>query len=418
MAAMDLSVPGASDVPDVPLMMKLKRAERRQRLWSLALIAPLMLFLLLVFVVPIVAMLLRSIDNPEVIETLPRTVAALKKWDGKALPGEPVFAALSQDLAQSYADKTVANAAKRLNSEISGYRSLVMTTARKMPLADTASAREGFIAIDPRWGQLPYWHAIARNTSGHTLYYLLAAVDHKTDNLGDIVPVAPEQAVFLPILARTLWIGLVVTVFCILLGYPLAYLLASLPPQQSNLLMILVLLPFWTSVLVRIAAWIVLLQNEGLINNALMAIGLTQEPIQLVFNETGVYIAMTHIMLPFMILPIYSVMKGIPKIYVKAAISLGSHPFAAFWRIYFPQTLAGLGAGGLLVFIITIGYYITPALLGSPREQMMSYFVAFYTNVTINWGMAAALGTVLLCTTLILYIVYSRLVGISRLKLG
>jgi putative spermidine/putrescine transport system permease protein len=155
-----------------------------------------------------------------------------------------------------------------------------------------------------------------------------------------------------------------------------------------------------------------------LINKALMGIGLTQAPIQLVFNEVGVYIAMVHIMLPFMILPVYSVMKGIPKLYVRAAISLGSHPFAAFWRIYFPQTLAGLGAGGLLVFIITIGYYITPALLGSPKEQMMSYFVAFYTNVTINWGMAAALGTVLLFTTLILYIVYSRLVGTSRLKLG
>jgi putative spermidine/putrescine transport system permease protein len=179
-----------------------------------------------------------------------------------------------------------------------------------------------------------------------------------------------------------------------------------------------VLLPFWTSVLVRVAAWIVLLQNEGLINKTLIAVGITHEPIQLVFNQVGVYIAMVHIMLPFMILPVYSVMKGIPVVYVKAAISLGSHPFAAFWRIYFPQTLAGLGAGSLLVFIITIGYYITPALLGSPKEQMMSYFVAFYTNVTINWGMAAALGTLLLLVTLILYAVYSRLIGTSRLKLG
>jgi putative spermidine/putrescine transport system permease protein len=119
-----------------------------------------------------------------------------------------------------------------------------------------------------------------------------------------------------------------------------------------------------------------------------------------------------------MVLPIYSVMKGIPKSYVRAAVSLGSHPFAAFWRIYVPQTLAGVSAGSLLVFIITIGYYITPALLGSPKEQMLSYFIAFYTNVTINWGMAAALGTLLLATTLLLYIVYSKLAGAGQLKLS
>jgi putative spermidine/putrescine transport system permease protein len=415
MATVEATLQGT---PDVPLMVKLKRAERRQRLQALALIVPLALFLLLVFIFPLAGMLVRSVENPEVADTLPKTVAALHGWDGKAAPGEPVFVALSQDLQQAYENKTVANAAKRLNSEISGYRSLVMNTARKMPLTDAASMREGFVAIDARWGELPYWHAIARNTGRYTSYYLLAAVDHQIDDQGNIVATDPQQAVFLPILGRTLWMSLVVTVICIGLGYPLAYLLASLPARQSNLLMIMVLLPFWTSVLVRVAAWIVLLQNEGLINKTLIAVGITHEPIQLVFNQVGVYIAMVHIMLPFMILPVYSVMKGIPVVYVKAAISLGSHPFAAFWRIYFPQTLAGLGAGSLLVFIITIGYYITPALLGSPKEQMMSYFVAFYTNVTINWGMAAALGTLLLLVTLILYAVYSRLIGTSRLKLG
>jgi putative spermidine/putrescine transport system permease protein len=175
--------------------------------------------------------------------------------------------------------------------------------------------------------------------------------------------------------------------------------------------MIFVLLPFWTSILVRVAAWLVLLQSEGLVNQALRALGVIERPLQLVFNSTGVYIAMVHILLPFMILPLYSVMKGLSPVYVRAAISLGCPPFKSFWKVYFPQALPGVGAGGLLVFILCMGYYITPALLGSPKEQMASYFVAFYTNQTINWGMAAALSTLLFVATLLLYMVYARLVG-------
>ena len=176
-------------------------------------------------------------------------------------------------------------------------------------------------------------------------------------------------------------------------------------------MMIFVLLPFWTSILVRVAAWIVLLQTEGLVNQALRHLGLIDQPLELVFNSTGVYIAMTHILLPFMILPLYSVMKGIPPVYMRAAVSLGCPPFQSFWKVYFPQALPGVGAGGLLVFILSMGYYITPALLGSPKEQMASYFIAFFTNQTINWGMAASLSTILFVATVLLYMVYSRLVG-------
>jgi putative spermidine/putrescine transport system permease protein len=137
----------------------------------------------------------------------------------------------------------------------------------------------------------------------------------------------------------------------------------------------------------------------------------------LLFNRVGVYIAMTHILLPFMILPLYSVMKSIPSTYQRAAVSLGSHPFAAFWRVYVPQTYAGIAAGALLVFILAIGYYITPALLGGPDDQMVSYYVAYYTNVTINWGMACALGGLLLAVTLVLYAVYGRFTR-ANLSLG
>ncbi|WP_296258535.1 MULTISPECIES: ABC transporter permease [unclassified Pseudomonas] len=401
------------------LKQRLARAERVNRWKAQALIAPLAIFLLLVFLVPIAALLYKSVNNPEVVGGMPLTVSEVSKWDGKGLPPESVYKALTQDLAQSRKHQTLGDLSKRLNQELAGYRSLLAKTARSVPFKEEpASYKTALEAVDERWGDPAYWQAIRRNTSSFTPYYLLAAVDHRIDDLGELAPATPDQAIYLDIFARTFWMGLVITVICLLLAYPLAYLLANLPARQSNLLMILVLLPFWTSILVRVAAWIVLLQSSGLINGALMALGIIDKPLELVFNRVGVYISMVHIMLPFMILPIYSVMKGISPTYMRAAISLGCNPFASFWRVYFPQTYAGIGAGCLLVFILSIGYYITPALLGSPNDQMVSYFVAFYTNTSINWGMATALGGLLLLATVVLYLIYSWLVGASRLRLS
>ncbi|WP_416770716.1 ABC transporter permease [Pseudomonas sp. RHF3.3-3] len=401
------------------LKQRLARAERVNRWKAQALIAPLVLFLLLVFLVPIVALLYKSVGNPEVISALPRTVAAVSAWDGKGLPGEAAYKALGEELGEARKNQNLGDLSKRLNMELAGYRSLLTKTARSLPFkTEPASYKEALEALDERWGDPAYWQAIRRNTSSVTPYYLLAAVDHRIDDLDELAAATPDQAIYLDIFARTFWMGLVITAVCLVLAYPLAYLLANLPARKSNLLMILVLLPFWTSILVRVAAWIVLLQSGGLINSALMAMGVIDKPLELVFNRTGVYISMVHILLPFMILPIYSVMKGISPTYMRAAISLGCHPFASFWRVYFPQTYAGVGAGCLLVFILAIGYYITPALLGSPNDQMVSYFVAFYTNTSINWGMATALGGLLLLATVLLYLIYSRLVGASRLSLG
>ncbi len=414
--AVSLPVPEFAE-PD--LKRRLARAERMNRLKSKALILPLLVFLLLTFILPIASLLWRSVDNPEVVGSLPRTVSAIAAWDGRGLPEDPVYQALSDDLVEARQAQTIGDLSKRLNMEQAGYRSLLNKTARALPFkAQPQSYREALEALDERWGDPAYWQVIRRNDNALTPYYLLAALDHRIDDMGELAPVSPDQAVYLDIFARTFWMGLVITAICLVLAYPLAYLLANLPARKSNLLMIMVLLPFWTSILVRVAAWIVLLQSSGLINGALLKMGLIDQPLQLVFNRAGVYIAMVHILLPFMILPIYSVMKSISPSYMRAAISLGCHPFASFWRVYFPQTLAGVGAGCLLVFIISIGYYITPALLGSPNDQMVSYFVAFYTNTTINWGMATALGGLLLAATMLLYIVYSWLVGASRLRLG
>ncbi|HEX6361567.1 MAG TPA: ABC transporter permease, partial [Albitalea sp.] len=243
------------------------------------------------------------------------------------------------------------------------------------------------------------------------------SVDLRRDAQGRIERMPPDQRVFGRILLRTFEISAVVTFWCLLLGYPLAYWLSTLPARKANVLMILVLVPFWTSILVRVAAWIVLLQSAGLVNRGLMGLGAIDEPLALLFNRTGVVIAMVHILLPFMILPLYSVMKSVPGTYLRAAVSLGSSPLAAFFRVYVPQTYPGIGAGALLVFILSIGYYVTPALLGGADDQMLSYYVAQYTNVDINWGMASALGTLLLAATLLLYGVYRRIVK-SELSLG
>ncbi|MFZ3218749.1 MAG: ABC transporter permease [Rhodoferax sp.] len=402
------------------LARQLARVERRKRLRAMALTLPLLVFLAVTFLVPLGALLVRAIENPEVAATLGHTGEALAHWDRKSAPPDAAYAALLTDLAAIPETAQAGVLARRLNTEVGGARSLIMGTYRALPLGEGLTpeqARERLLAHDPRWGELPYWWAIAKNSSRWTPDYLLTSLDLKRDAQGHIVRVGPEEAAFSDILLRTFSISAVVTLVCILIGYPLAYWLSTLSERRANLMMILVLLPFWTSVLVRIAAWIVLLQSNGLVNRFLMFSGLTEGPIPLLFNRLGVVIAMVHILLPFMILPLYSVMKSVPQNYVRAAVSLGSAPLAAFFRVYVPQTYPGVAAGGLLVFITSIGYYVTPALLGGAADQMLSYYVAQYTNVDVNWGMACALGSVLLTATLILYSVYRRFAK-AELSLG
>jgi len=395
----------------VPLKVQLRRAERMKKLKYGALILPLAVFLLLTFVWPIASLLKRSVDNPEVVAAFPATSVLLRTWDGQAMPDDKTLTSFVDEVDKIKGTPVYASAAKRLNMELPGFRTLMMKTARAMPVEAGLSARDALIAADERWSEAATWQYLARNASPYTARYLLAAVDRKYDDQGNVVQADDDEAIYVNVLKRTFGMSAVVTVFCLLLGFPLAYMMATQPPRIANVLLIFVLLPFWTSILVRVAAWIVLLQSQGLVNQALMHMGITDHPLQLVFNSTGVYIAMVHILMPFMILPLYSVMKGISPTYMRAALSLGCPPFRSFWKVYFPQALPGVGAGSLLVFILCMGYYITPALLGSPKEQMASYFVAFYTNQTINWGMAAALSAILFVATLLLYMVYTRLVG-------
>ena len=513
-----------------PLGKSLARALRREKLRALALIAPLLLFVLVSFLFPIGDMLFRSVENSIVEETLPGTVRALDGWDPGAgePPDEAVYAALADDLMAAQELKIHTRLGSRLNYDQPGISSVFRKSGRRVRamddepvhvdafvaanpvwdtpeawttlresaswpgafprtavawtnwerfvaseegeevdpaslrpygftysalyhdlramtpetlaelgagegeaaplLADLAEAlptlpegdyRERFAEIDRGWTNVDNWRAIQALSPPLTDGYFLAAVD--AERGADGIELKPEnEQLYLKLFVRTLVLSLVITASCILLGYPIAYLLATLPTRSSNLLMILVLLPFWTSLLVRTSAWKVLLQQQGVINDVLVWAGIVDDAGRLVMinNVTGTIIAMTHILLPFMILPLYSVMKTISPSYVRAAKSMGATDWTAFRRVYFPNTIPGIGAGSILCFILAIGYYITPELVGGTSGVFISNRIAYHISSSLNWGLAAALGTILLVVVLALYWTYDRLVGIDNVKLG
>jgi len=520
-----------------PLRISLNRALRRQKIRALLLIAPLLAFVLMSFVAPIVEMLFRSVENQIVGDTLPTTTAALRDWDAFSgqPPDEAVFRALAADLMIATEAKTHTQLGTRLNYENSGLSSLLRGTGRDVadfgaevrdamialdpaweepgtwvalmaapwaatrgdgteppfaidPAMATAlprtaqamadfgrvtqvsnddspaaeqpwalvyvalsedlragapadgpmaaqlqalqaaltagtipavSFRDAFVTSDPAWADPAVWRTIRTFSPAHTPGYFLNAVDLQATPDG-IAPRPANEQIYILLFQRTLLLSVTITLSCILLGYPVAWLCANLPNRSANLLMILVLLPFWTSLLVRTSAWKVLLQQQGVINDILVWVGLVADDQRLIMinNQTGTIIAMTHILLPFMILPLYSVMKTIPPTYLRAAKSLGATNWTAFWRVYFPQSVPGIGAGSILAFILAIGYYITPELVGGSRGVFISNRIAYHIGTSLNWGLAAALGTILLVAVLSLYWVYDRVVGIDNVKLG
>ena len=407
-----------------PLKRALARALRRQKLRALLLIAPLLIFLLVGFVMPIGSMLLRSVDNAIVPNSIPRTLEALQDWDPASaeLPGEAVYAALVLDLQDRFEDNTALTFARRMNYEQAAFTTMVRRAQREVPKWDVATDgpfRDKMIDIHRGWGEVESWSAIKAYSGVYTKGYYLAAID-RTMVSGQVEPVPDSMAIHLMLFWRTIWMSLVITFMTFLLGYPIAFLLANIRERTANLLLILVLLPFWTSLLVRTSAWKVLLQEQGVVNQILVWIGLVADDsrLQLINNKLGVVIAMTHILLPFMILPLYSVMKTIPPSYVRAAKSMGANDWTAFWRVYFPQSVPGVGAGAILVFILAVGYYITPELVGGPSGMFISNRIAHQWSVSGNWGLVGALGTIMLLAVLVLYWVYDRVVGIDNVKLG
>ncbi len=405
-----------------PLKISLARALRRDKIKSLALVAPLFFFIGLTFLFPIGDMLWRGIEDPIVSSYLPRTAEQLDKWDAVSgeLPDESTYEALVADIKVGAKDKLITRVGKRLNYELPGMNSLFRKSQRNIPRIEEGPYKEAVIKVDKRWGNVETWQLIKTFSPTLTTGYFWAALDLQVTPAGEVQFQDEKKRIYLQLFWRTLYLSGLITLMTLILGYPVAYLLATLPLRSSNVLLMLVLLPFWTSLLVRTTSWIALLQREGVINDILVGIGLidTENRLSMIHNATGTVIAMTHILLPFMILPLYSVMKTIPNSYMRAAVSLGAHPFHAFFKVYAPNTVPGIGAGGILVFILAIGYYITPALVGGTSGTFISNFIAYHVSVSLNWGLAAALGIILLGLVLVLYILYDRIVGIDNMKLG
>src|SRR5690554_2964670 len=397
------------------------KALRRRRVLALALVAPLLLFIFFSFVAPIASMLYRSVYSPDVVELIPDTVAALASWEQNAQPGPDVLTAMATELNQLATERKAGVLAAAVNRAWPGASSLINATARKMRKHDNTTLRETgaqlLIDADSRWEQIGLWRAIHQVGRVYTDTHYLTALDLER-NTNNEIQSRESARIYIQLYSKTLILALTITLLCVVLGYPLAYYLAHAPRTTAGILMVFVLLPFWTSLLVRTTAWIALLQTNGVVNSTLLWAGLISQPLEILYTRYATIIAMTHILLPFMILPLYSVMKSIDPSYVRAALSMGSRPFSAFLRIYLPLSLPGLSAGTLLVFIISVGYYITPALVGGTDGQMISNLIAFHMQQSSNWGLAAALGTLLLVLILTLYWVYDRLVGTSNIKLG
>jgi putative spermidine/putrescine transport system permease protein len=446
----------------VPLKESLKKSLRRTKIRSFLLLLAPLLFLLIMFVTPIGSLLSRSVDDTSINIVLPQTFVQYELWEDKSkVPNEEMFSAVINDIRTTHkledsngkniGKNLLGKAGTRMTYEFSGWRSLLLKTVKSATAVDKKSKeevkpykweapyKEKMIKRDKRWGKVEFWQSLGAMKDPYTMGYYLNAVDLRYDANKNIIEKKEHLKIYKTIWMRTLQVSLMVTIFCLILAYPVSYLLATLPMRTSNLLMICVLMPFWTSLLVRIVAWMIMLQQNGVVNDTLVGIlpcfeGMVNLPffgetnidlcfgdedrIPMMYNFTGTIIVMTQVLLPFMILPIYSVMRGIPPSYMKAAQNLGATPTRAFIRVYMPQSVPGIGAGCILVFIVAIGYYITPELVGGKDGLMIGNFVAREMQQTLNWGLAAAMGAILLAAVLILYWAYDRLIGIDNLKMG
>ena len=403
----------------IPLKVSLKKVERKNKIRAFLLVLPLLAFILVTFLIPIGDMLTRSIDDRQINTVFPKTFEVYKKWDQQGLPSEELYATMFFEVKNSegYA---IGKASTRMNYSKSGWKSLLKKSKRKFKKIEEGPYKEQMIAAEKRWGDIEYWKALGQMVDPTTMGYYLNAVDLKYDSSKNIIQQKENRRIYNKTWFKTFKVSVLVTFFCLILAYPISYLLATLPLKYSNLLMICVLLPFWTSLLVRTVAWMVMLQQKGVFNNLMVMAGLIADENrwQLMYNQTAVIIVMTQILLPFMVLPLFSVMKTISPTYMRAALNLGASPLHAFYKIYMPNSIPGVSAGCLLVFIIAIGYYITPELVGGKDGQMVGNWIAYHLKTTLNWGLCASLGAILLAVMTVLYWAYNKIVGIENIKLG
>lgn len=391
----------------------------KSRIRPIGLALPLVAFILITFLIPLGNMVKESVYDAEVADAMPSTLRLLKEWDGGELPSEEVFRTLAAEIVILQESRALGKIANRVNRVISGTRSVWGKTARRVKDADTDDMATTMIEIDERWRDLALWRGIKEAGQRYTSRNFLHAVDLTKDDVGSIVPAERERRVYITLYIRTLQVAVTVTLLSLLIGYPIAYAIAHAPPTLSKILLLCVLVPFWTSLLARATSWIVLLQTQGVVNDALVWFRLVPDEgrLSLIYNMTGTLIAMTQNLLPFAVLPIYAVLSSIPPTYMRAAASLGANPLQAFVRVYWPQSLPGVASGCLLVFILSIGFYITPAIVGGTKGQLISNMIAYHIDNN-NWGLAAAISVIVLLSVLFLYAIFDRWVGVDKLKLS
>jgi len=399
-----------------------KKNDKMEKIKAFLLVSPLLLFVLVFFVTPICIILIKGIYNPKVKTLLPNTVVSIQKYDYKQpFPNEKILEVFVKELKKVSKDGTSGILAEELNRQVPGFGSTIKKTARKLKkidLKDIQSHREYLLKISKRWENPKYWMSLKRSKNGFTLTNILSALDLEFNLKGVIQQKEESSRIYFPILLKTLYMAFLITVITMILAYPTSYYLSTLSKNKANLLMIFVLLPFWTSILVRIVSWITLLQEKGVANDLMMYFNIINQPLDMMFNQFATVITMTHILLPFMVLPLYGSMRAMDTTYLKASSSLGANPITTFFKIYFPLTISGLSAGAILVFIISVGYYITPALVGGVDGQMISNMIEFHMRTSNNWELASAMGGILLFITIVLYWTYNKLVGVNSLKLG
>lgn len=395
-----------------------RREERRKRRISYLLIAPMLLVMVLALVIPFVFTVINSVDNREVREILPSLSLEMRGWDGNGIE-ERHYLALARDLVAASENRVVNRLARRLNAQMFGFQAMLLKTARdlaKDPVSEgTAAAR--FSRIDPRWQDVGTWHLLEGALKPVNLSYYLAAFDLTVSGDGSVVSVPDDRKVFRSVWLHTIWTSLAITLICVLIAYPAAYGIASARPSVEIAALALVVLTFWTSLLVRTTAWVALLQSEGLVNKLLKWLGVIDQPLTLIHNRVGVYIAMIQILLPFMILSLYGSMKRMPRNVIRASQSLGAGAVQTFFRVYLPLTYSGLGAGAIIVFVMAAGFYVTPAIVGGVEDQMISYYIYYYANESLNWGMASAISILLFVFTATLFAFLLRRFGVDAVRM-
>ena len=389
---------------------------------AFALTLPVIAFLAFAFVAPVATMLWHSVYEPEVADALPETLAALENWDGRSLPNEAVYRIAAAEFRALRARRALGSIATRVNRVLVGARSTIVRTVRRLEGAALGPGawRDAMIEVDADWADPAMWGAIKRAGERYTLRHYLHALDLDQDAAGNVVAQQPERRIHLPLLANTFSASAGITLICLALGYPLAYAIANGRAPWSRVALMLVLVPFWMSLIVRSMSWIVMLQGQGLLNDALVAAGALadDERLTLVHNMIGTVVTMTHVLLPFLVLPLYALMRTIPPLHRQASASLGANAWQTFVYVYWPQTLPGVGAGVLLVFMLAIGYYIAPALVGGRTGQFISNVIAYHMQYSLNWGLAASLNFVLLACVILVFAIFHRLVGVERIRFG